>query len=222
MRKLIRRLVPIEWRQHLRDLRKRIIYTGRYINIRLLSKTASSLKIIAGAALTSQAGWLSTNQEWLDVADEEDWKKIFGTKKIITHVVAEHVFEHLTEREVKKALSNFRRFMKPNARIRIAVPDGNNPNKEYLKQVGVAGLGPDAQDHKQLFTAEKLTKALEEFGFHVNVLEGYLSNGELVSLPYDVNDGFIIRSRNNVNASTVEGWDFVDARTSLIVDGIKA
>ena len=69
------------------------------------AKQGRANKIIVGAAETHQSGWHSTNEQWLDITKRKDWEKIFENKGRIKSIVAEHVFEHLTEEESKTALA---------------------------------------------------------------------------------------------------------------------
>jgi predicted SAM-dependent methyltransferase len=202
-------------------LKKKIIYRYRKHYLEFLVFQNKNIKIILGAALTTQKGWVSTNEDWLDITNAEDWSSIFKSKRIIAGVVAEHVFEHLTEFEAVSALKHISKYLMPGKKIRIAVPDGNNPNSEYIKNVGIGGDGPDASDHKQLYTAEKLIDLLSGCGFRAELIEGYTKDFHLVRRDYSIEHGFIRRSRANKEMNNEKyGWDFVDAGTSLIVDGV--
>lgn len=201
--------------------KKKLIYQYRKYKLRFLVLRNKKIKVILGAALTNQHGWVSTNEDWLDITSDADWRSIFNHKRIITGLVAEHVFEHLTESESKKALLLIAKYLLPGKKIRIAVPDGNNPNSEYIRNVGIGGVGPDASDHKQLFTAEKLIELLTSCGFRAELIEGYTKDLCLVRKDYSIEDGFIRRSRaNHEMQNEMYGWNFVDAGTSLIVDGV--
>ena len=103
-------------------------------------------------------------------------------------------------------------------RIRIAVPDGFNPNPDYIRHVSVNGIGDDATDHKQLLNFDTLSDMLIRSGCDIEHIEGYQSNGKLLVKKWSLSDGFIRRSRQN---KTDNSWNFPDASTSLIVDGIK-
>jgi predicted SAM-dependent methyltransferase len=81
-----------------------------------------------------QQGWYSTNQQWLDITKRSDWDKVFQGKRLITNVVAEHVFEHLTYDECRQALANMSAHMVDRARIRIAVPDGYHPGPRQCSE----------------------------------------------------------------------------------------
>ena len=137
------------------------------------------MRIIVGAAETYQAGWFSTNEQWLDITKKADWESVFPVKGNVTHVLAEHVFEHLTAEEAAKALSFIFETLAPMGRVRIAVPDGFNPDPEYIRHVGINGIGADASDHKQLLNKVSLQKLLSTAGFQIEFLEGYDEEGKL-------------------------------------------
>ena len=113
-------------------LYKYILYNFRYIILKYSVFKNKDLKIILGAATTSQKGWLSTNEQWFDIRYEKNWKKLFKKKNIISNILAEHVFEHLTFHELDNTLKYANDYLKKNGKLRIAVPDGYNPNEEYI------------------------------------------------------------------------------------------
>ena len=137
-------------------------------------------------------------------------------------ILAEHVFEHLTLKEMQNSLKLIYKNMILGGSLRIAVPDGNNPDLEYRNHCGINGIGADASDHKQFITFELLRKELSKVGFKVKLVEGYLKNHELISKEFDNSLGYVMRSRRNLNnIGSKNGWDFPDANTSLIVDCFK-
>ena len=108
-----------------------------------------------------------------------------------------------------------------NSKIRIAVPDGYNPDSNYIKNVKVKGIGDDAADHKQLLNKDILFKILTKAQFKPKLIEGYDSNKRLYLEKYLIEEGFIKRSRQNNDANLEKIWGFKDSKTSLIVDGTK-
>ncbi|MDC3113137.1 hypothetical protein OA415_06105 [Pelagibacteraceae bacterium] len=213
--------LPKEIRAFIRLTNKLIIYNYRFYNILFNVKFKNNLKIIVGAAESYQKGWYSTNQQWLDIRNTYHWQKIFNSKIIITNVVAEHVFEHLTYDECIKSLRIMNKYMKKNAKIRIAVPDGYNPDRNYIKNVCINGIGDDAQDHKQLLNKDILFEILNKANFKPILIEGYDKNKNLTSNKFFNDEGFIRRSRQNKDNNLEKIWGFKDSKTSLIVDGIK-
>lgn len=177
--------------------------------------------MILGAALTSQKGWHSTNEEWLDISNEIHWKRLFSKKNNLIRVVAEHVLEHLTSEDMEKALDLIFIYLRKNGTLRIAVPDGNNPDPEYKINTGINGIGADASDHKQFITYEFIKDVLEKVGFKCYIREGFLSNGQLINDLISNELGFIKRSRSNIALNNKKVWNFKDANTSLIIDAYK-
>ncbi len=219
---VLRQILPPGLKKPVRKTIKFFRYSYRRVAITIPVMQNRPIKIILGAAETSQAGWYSTNEQWLDITRADHWANVFGGRKILTNMVAEHVFEHLTYEEAQRTLKNISDHMEAGGRIRIAVPDGYNPNPEYIRHVGIAGIGDDAADHKQLLNVDVLAGLLSEAGFNPAQLEGYKADGTLVQNDYSANDGYIWRSRiNHKDAANQKPWIFPDAQTSLIVDGIK-
>jgi len=180
-------------------------------------RRAVPMKIIIGAAETSQLDWYSTNEQWLDITNTNHWKRLFHGRRLLTHVLAEHVFEHLTSEGAAKALNHIADHLISGGRVRIAVPDGYHPDEEYRRHVDIGGIGADALDHKQFFNADSLTDIFTNSGFEVELIEGYDKAGTLICRSWRKEDGFVQRSRQNVSHND---WGFIDANTSLIIDGV--
>lgn len=173
------------------------------------------LKIIVGGAGTKFNGWINTDINILDITSSSNWQQLFKTNDL-SNILAEHVWEHLTKDESKKALDNCFKFLKKGGRLRIAVPDGYFPDKDYINYVKPGGHGPGSDDHKILYTYVKLSNELEGAGFSIQLVEYFDESGRFWKNKWSVEEGFIHRS-----------FDF-DKRnkkevkyTSLIIDGIK-
>lgn len=209
--------IPVAVKQPVRNCIKYIKYHLRFLSIVSAVKNDKEMKIIVGAAETYQKNWYSTNEQWLDITNPLDWKNVFKSKKILTNVIAEHVFEHLSYESADTAIKCISNHLLPGGKLRIAVPDGYHPDQDYLKHIGINGIGADAHDHKQLLNADSLSSLLTKNGFSTVLIEGYDVNGKLIQVPWDSNDGFVLRSRQNKPSKK---WGFPDAETSLIVDGV--
>ena len=211
-------LLPRPVIERIVGVRKFLRYSIRKRQLQVAIRKNSTIKIIVGAAETHQNGWFATNEQWLDITKDSHWRNLFDGKRNISHVVAEHVFEHLTETETLNALRNIIKHLIVGGRIRIAVPDGYNPNQNYIKHVCIGGIGDDAKDHKQLLNVQSLTHMMIQSGFDVEHIEGYQSGGNLIQKDWNLVNGYIRRSRKNKPDNS---WDFPDASTSLILDGVK-
>lgn len=218
---LLRKVLPAPVKRIIRALIKKVKYTYRYFVMKRVASRGEDIRIIVGAAETFQGGWYSTNEQWLDITKKADWLNVFGEKKQVTHIVAEHVFEHLTHAECKNTLTHMAAHMSKGARVRIAVPDGYNPSDEYIRHVGINGIGDDASDHKQLLNSDVLSDLLRDSGFDPILVEGYDSKKTLIQTEFSMDDGYIMRSRAHGVNDNQFVVDFPDSHTSLIVDGIK-
>jgi|TARA_B110000114_G_C14999204_1_gene359941 predicted SAM-dependent methyltransferase len=198
-----------------------IKYNYRYYKIKFAILYKKEIKIIIGASNTYQKNWYATNESWLDITNENDWIRVFKKKNLISNILAEHVFEHLTYEECIKALKIISKYMIQNSKIRIAVPDGYNPDPIYLKNVGINGVGIAADDHKQLLNKDVLFEILSKSNFKPKLIEGYDANKILHTEKYSIEDGFVKRSRQNNDPNLEKIWGFNDSKTSLIIDGVK-
>ncbi|MBB4304795.1 putative SAM-dependent methyltransferase [Rhodobium orientis] len=174
------------------------------------------LKIVIGAGGLRLPGWISTSETVLNLLKAEDWGRRFSARKIDA-ILAEHVWEHLTPDEGRRAARICFEHMAPGGHLRIAVPDGCHPDPAYIDKVKVGGTGPAADDHKVLFTHRSLTALLEEAGFEVRLLEYHDAAGTFHAADWSPEDGMVFRSAR------------FDARnrcgrlvyTSIIVDAVK-
>lgn len=177
---------------------------------------SSAPKIVVGTSGIYEPGWIPTDIEYLNMLREEDWRRFFPEASI-SAILAEHVWEHLTPEQGLLAAQNCRRFLRPGGYLRLAVPDGGNPDPNYLDQVKVNGSGSGAHDHKVLYTAATLSHLLQRAGFAVTLLEHFDADGTFHHRDWSPRDGMIHRSRRfderNQNGRL--------AYTSLIIDAFK-
>lgn len=179
-------------------------------------RNAAEIKIVIGSSGIFENGWIPTNYQYLNLLNERHWARAFRGKKIDA-ILAEHVFEHLTEAEGSRALEICHKYMKKGARIRVAVPDGYNPNVDYIEMVKPGGSGVGSEDHKVLYNVELLESLFVSAGFSVQRLEYYDSNGEFHNSIWNPDDGKINRSLEYDPRNSGETIKY----TSLILDGIK-
>lgn len=183
---------------------------------KVYAKKSSTINIILGASITDYKDWFSTDIFLLDVTKKEDFQRLFNTKKI-DKILAEHVLEHLTDEQITKMLQNILIYANDNINIRIAVPDGFHKDESYINYVKPNGLGLGADDHKQLFNYQNLSKLFEENGFKANVVE-YWDENHLFHQGYQNDDkGYIRRSFINDERNKDKSPNY----TSLIIDFIK-
>lgn len=178
------------------------------------------IRVVIGAGeYDNNPGWIQTQEEELDLLDLKDWEKRFSQESIKA-ILAEHVWEHLTFEEGKRAAENCLKYLKAGGYIRCAVPDGYFPDEDYQRGVQIGGPGPldhPAASHKIVHTYKTLTAMFEEAGFEVQILEYCDEDGQFHYEPWDEQDGYIYRSRRFDHRNQYGQLGFV----SLIVDAIK-
>ena len=117
----------------------------------------------------------------------------------------------------KRAIKNLKEILKPNGKIRIAVPDGFNPDKKFIDWVKPNGLGTGAYDHKVLYNYKLIHEIFDE-DFEIKYLEYFNEKGEFIYTHWTNNtdNGFIMRSRHEDKRNTKEKIKY----NSIIIDAI--
>jgi predicted SAM-dependent methyltransferase len=174
------------------------------------------VKIVLGSNDMGQPGWILTDKADLDVTTPASWAA-FVPAASADNLLAEHVFEHLTPDGAKIAAQQSFRHLKHGGRFRIAVPDGNSPDPNYIEHVRVGGSGPGAADHKVLYTLDSLTGLFANAGFKVDPLEYFDAGGRFHSIDWADEDGHIMPSRRYDRRNS----DGQLRYTSLIIDALK-
>ena len=173
-------------------------------------------KIVVGAGGTQFRGWISTEQDVLNLVMESDWATYFE-KDSVDAVLAEHVWEHLTPDESRTAATQCFKFLKPGGYLRVAVPDGYHPDASYIDAVRPGGHGPGADDHKVLYTYESFRSVFIDVGFDVALLEYFDERAEFHYNEWNCTDGFIERSKR----FDLRNADGALTYTSIILDARK-
>ncbi len=194
------------------------------LRLRIIRYGSPSLKVVIGSGGVFEKGWVPTNMETINATVEADWLKYFKPNSIDI-VMGEHVWEHLSPADSATTARIIYKFLKPNGRLRIAVPDGLHPDPKYIKRVDIE-TNPERihlpEAHKVLYTYKTITSLFESIGFKVNLLEYYDEKGEFHATNWDPADGKIYRSkrfkfeRKDVSILGMPNY------TSLIVDAVKS
>lgn len=190
-----------------------------FIRFRIFRKLRGKrfLKINVGSAgINSSPDWLATDIDILDVTKATNWFNILFYLRV-DNIMAEHVWEHLSIKDTRRANKNCFRFLRNGGKLRIAVPDGFNPDPKYIEYVKPGGNGAGAEDHKILYNYKIMKSYLEEVGFKVELLEYWDEDGLFHFKEWDNNDGHIIRSKRYDRRNQQGKLNY----TSLIVDAIK-
>ena len=177
---------------------------------------ASPKKIVIGSAGSRFKGWVSTDENVLDLLQEETWSPYFS-RDDLDAILAEHVWEHLDAGEAKEAARICFQFLKPGGHLRVAVPDGLHPDPSYIEAVRPGGTGAGAEDHKVLYTYASLRDLFVDTGFDVRLQEYFDEHGRFHSHEWDPADGMILRSKR-FDSRNSPGQLFY---TSIILDALK-
>ncbi|CAN5656879.1 hypothetical protein BH23CHL3_BH23CHL3_06110 [soil metagenome] len=177
-------------------------------------------RVIVGASDQNYPGSLQTHQGQLDITGWDDLLAV-ARPGILTHILNELLWEHLTIEEAQLAARHCFGMLAPGGRVRCAVPDGNFPKPEYQDTVKVGGPGPadhPAASHKVVHTWDTLTDVFGAAGFEVSLLEWCDDDCAFHATEWNERDGFIYRSARFDHRNQAGSLGFV----SLIVDGMKA
>lgn len=191
---------------------KKVLWNAlRRIKLRLQIAASSNLRVVIGAGETKYRDWISTDIQTLNLLNDSDWRSLFN-RNSISNLLAEHVWEHLSETQGLAGARNCFEYLKPGGRLRIAVPDGYSPDPKYIEHVNVGRDG-----HQVLYNYQSLGSLLEKAGFKIELLEYFDKNGAFHSTAWEEADGMVGRSIRFDSRNTVGKPVY----TSLIVDGIR-
>lgn len=188
----------------------------KFVFEKIIKTKPNPLKIVIGSSGVYQKKWIPTEQSFLDLLNESNWSKYFAYSSIDV-LLAEHVWEHLTPEQGKKACEVCFKFLKSGGHLRLAVPDGLHSDKSYIDVVKPGGTGWGADDHKILYTYQTMSDMLTNVGFKVELLEYFDETGKFIATDWNTEDGFVRRSKrfDERNKNGKLGY------TSLIIDAIK-
>jgi len=185
-----------------------------------MNKGQNEIKIVIGAGeYVNNLGWIHTQEEELNLLDENMWQNRFNESSIKA-ILAEHVWEHLTYEEGIEAAKMCFKYLKSSGYIRCAVPDGNFPDKSYQDIVQVGGPGPKnhpAASHKIVHNYKTLTEMFVSAGYEVKLLEYCDEKGNFIQNNWDGVNGLIFRSKKYDPRNQGKTLVF----PSLIIDALK-
>ena len=181
-----------------------------------LARTSRPLRVVLGSGSVDAAGWIGTDIDQLDIVAEQNWRRYFREGDIDA-ILAEHVWEHLTDAQAASAARQCFRYLRPGGRLRVAVPDGLHPDPSYVDAVRPGGSGPGANDHKVLYTVHTLRSVFDNAGFDTRALEYFDEGGQFHFVEWDPADGMIRRSRR-FDPRNADGQLHY---SSIILDAVK-
>ena len=199
------------WKR-LRSLYRRIVYRTSLLK----AAQKGPVRVVIGSNGVFQPGWHPTEADFLDLLRPAQWEEIFS-RHPVEAVLAEHVWEHLTEAQGLEAARTCFRFLMPGGTLRAAVPDGLHPDPQYHNWTKPGGCGPSADGHKLFYTYHTFCKVFEQAGFAVELLEYFDERGEFHATDWDPSAGRINRSLR-FDRRNADGKPHY---TSIILDATK-
>ncbi len=183
---------------------------------RLTKSSEKNIRVVIGSGGTQFDGWIPTDKVNLNILIENDWSR-FWSRNSLDAILAEHVWEHLTDDEAIIAAINCFKYLKHGGYLRVAVPDGNHPSPSYIDQVKPGGSGAGADDHKVLHNVETLSQIFISAGFTVEPLEYFDEKNNFNFSAWDPSGGFVQRSKRFDSRNLQMPLTY----TSLILDAKK-
>ena len=152
-------------------------------------------RVVIGASGVFEAGWVPTDERQINLLRPETWRSYFEPDSIDA-LLAEHVWEHLTVDEGKAAAALCHRYLRPGGYLRVAVPDGLHPDRDYREYIKPGGVGGGSVGgHQVAYTYRQLKDVFESVGFRVRLLEYHDETGVLHATDWSPRQGMIHRSR---------------------------
>lgn len=173
------------------------------------------VKVVIGSGTTTFKGWIATDYPFFDARSKNQWRYLFAIRKA-DNLLAEHVFEHLTESDIRLSLQNAYEHMSPGGCLRIAVPDKNHPDQDYIDYVRPGGVGAGADDHKSFWDYKSFSQFASSCGFKIELQEYYDQDGYFHSNVMAPERGYISRTRSNSHKRSL-----LKNYSSLIIDLVK-
>ncbi len=211
--KFVRMHIPIaESLRHLLFVAPYALYG--FVGIRNAPKNLP-LKIVPGASGVFSKGWYPLEYPFFNLLKMSSWQKWLGAKKAKA-ILMEHVLEHFEEQAIFEILVNCKQFLDSGGVVRIAVPDGYNPSKEYIEYVKPGGFGIGSESHEVLLTYKTIKSIIERAGLECSLIEYYDEHGQFTKNTCDAKYGKIKR-----DSLAKHHMKLPENYTSLIVDAIR-
>jgi predicted SAM-dependent methyltransferase len=186
---------------------------------RLLRRQIESrdrIRLAIGSESHCTEDWIPAERDQIDLVNPASWSCFFQ-KSSVDAILAEHVWEHLSEQDGKTAARNCFQFLRPGGYLRVAVPDGFHPSQQCqeLRRQGGSEIGSGG--HGSLYNHHSFAESFLQVGFQVQLIEFFDQEGVFHSNHWDVSKGMVKRSllfdERNI--------DQPFAYTSLVLDAVK-
>ena len=148
----------------------------RLVNVGKLLKMGSDVRVNLGCGPKPQPDYLNVDERELEGVDlVADVRSLPFQEEAVSEIYAAHVVEHFTEAELRtEVLPAWCRLLKPEGKLRIAVPDAVGMIQAYgrgdytfenLRTVTYGGQDYAGNFHYTMFSRESLQSILQGAGF---------------------------------------------------------
>jgi predicted SAM-dependent methyltransferase len=196
-------------------------WLGQY-QLRHQVKRSGRLRVVIGAWDRYDPGWIPTQRDFLDLLMPDHWARVFQPNSVDA-MLAEHVWEHISEDEGLRAARTCYTYLKPGGYLRVAVPDGLHPDPAYIEQVKPGAIevtAGNAENHKALYTYRSFARLFEQAGFRVVLYEYFDEQGRFHGGEWDRTRGTIWRSKRFDPGKSSTLHDSL-SYCSIILDAVK-
>ena len=208
------RVHAVRWMQNWLGRQSRQSRMTRFLRRKIESH--DQIRLAIGPQSHCAEAWIQVERDQLDLVNPASWSCFFQ-KSSIDAILAEHVWEHLSEEGGKVAARNCFQFLRPGGYLRVAVPDGFHPSQQHqaLQRSGANGMGLDSWCRS--YTHQSLAETFLTAGFQVQMIEFFDREGVFHSNHWDVSKGLVKRTLLFDERNVAQPF----AYTSLVLDAVK-
>ncbi len=186
---------------------------------RLLRRQIEScdrIRLAIGSESHCSEGWIPAESDQIDLVNPGNWSSFFQ-KSSVDAILAEHIWEQLSEQDSKKAALNCFQFLRPGGHLRVAVPDGFHPaqRRQGLRRGCGSEIGSGTRG--RLYNHDSFAEVFFAVGFQVQMIEFFDQKGVFHSNHWDVSKGLVKRSLLFDERNIAQPF----AYTSLVLDAVK-
>ena len=174
------------------------------------------IRLAIGAESDCSEDWIAAECDQLDLVNSASWS-CFLQKSSVDAILAEQVWEHLSEQDGKTAARNCFQFLRPGGYLRVAVPDGFHPSQQRQMLRSPDSSETSRAEHGSLYNHRSFAEVFLQAGFQVQLIEYFDKQGVFHSHHWDVSKGLIKRTLLFDDRNLAQPF----AYTSLVLDAVK-
>lgn len=185
-------------------------------SLRRQIESQDQIRLAIGPETHCTADWIPAARDQLDLVNPASWSCFFQ-KSSVDAILAERVWDQMSEQDSRLAARNCFQFLKPGGYLRVAVPDGFHPAQQRKN----SGCSEDAAIGRgrcsKLYNHKSFANAFVAVGFNVQLIEFFDQEGVFHSNHWDVSKGLVKRTLLFDDRNIAQPF----AYTSLVLDAVK-